>query len=301
MSLVSIIIPAFDAGRFINRALNGVLSQTHAGWELIVVEDGTHDDTEALVRAFAARVTQSVRYENNGTNLGVSAARNRAMALATGETIAFLDADDWWTPEHLSSGLETLERGAGFCFSGFHIFDEPSQTVMESLTPGLPPGGDVVESLFKSNFIQTSSLVMLSRKAALNGGNFDTKLKVGEDCDYWMRVLAHGATPACTQKQTCYYTKHGASAMAKTLMVAEHGVKFYRKHLQSDFLQKSLRGSLYARSLWIYGRLLQRQNPALARSLFLEAWRTRPMELRYLAYALAAAGLMLLRRDSSVP
>ena len=76
--LVSIVIPAFNAGRFIGRALNSVLAQSHAKWEIVVVEDGTHDETESVVREFAASVSQSVRYENNGSNLGVSATRNRA-------------------------------------------------------------------------------------------------------------------------------------------------------------------------------------------------------------------------------
>ena len=79
MPLVSIVIPAFNAGRFIGRALNGVLAQTHAEWEVVVVEDGTHDETEAVVREFAGSVSQPVRYENNGVNLGVSVTRNRAL------------------------------------------------------------------------------------------------------------------------------------------------------------------------------------------------------------------------------
>ncbi len=286
--LVTIVIPAYHAGAFIRRALDGVLAQTHGAWEVVVVEDGTRDETEAVVRQFAATVSQSVRYENNGANCGVSATRNRAMALARGSVIAFLDADDRWTPEHLASGLETLDKGAELCFSGFHIFYETTQTVVESSVPDRSLLENPLARLFESNFIQTSSLVMMRRETAEKAGGFDGDLKVGEDCDYWMRALSSGARLACTGKLTCYYTKHGESAMTKTLMVAEHSVKFYRKHLHSAFLPASLRTSYYATSLCNYGRLIGRKNPVLARALFWEAWKIRPGDLRYPAYVLRA-------------
>jgi len=293
--MVSIIIPAYNAGRFIRRALDSVLAQTHGEWEVVVVEDGTHDETEAVVQQFAAGVAQAVRYDNNGSNRGVSATRNRAMALAKGSVFAFLDADDRWTPEHLATGLETLERGADLCFSGFHIFDEATQTVTGSFVSDETLMENPLPRLFESNFIQTSSLVMMRREAAEKAGGFDVDLKVGEDCDYWLRALSQGGRLACTGKSTCYYAKHGESAMAKTLMVAEHAVKFYRKHLQSAFLPESLRKSHYASSLWNYGRLIGHQNPVLARTLFLEAWKTRPLDFRYPAYALRASALVMLR------
>jgi len=136
----------------------------------------------------------------------------------------------------------------------------------------------------------------MRREAAEKAGGFDVELKVGEDCDYWLRAISQGARLACTGEATCYYTKHGESAMAKTLVVAEHSVKFYRKHLQSAFLPASLRKGYYAGSLWNYGRLIGRQNRALARTLFLEAWKTCPWDFRYPAYALRACALGLLRR-----
>jgi len=286
MPLVSIVIPAFRAGRFINRALSGVLGQTHTEWEVIVVEDGTHDETESEVRQFAATVSQNVHYENNGFNLGVSATRNRAMARAKGSVIAFLDADDRWTPDHLASGLATLEQGADICFSGFYLFDEASQQVVGNSMPSLSRIGNPLHALFESNFIQTSSLVMVRREAAEKAGGFDAELRVGEDCDYWMRIISKGCKLDCTESLSCFYSKHESSAMANTLVVAEHAVKFYRKHLQSDFLPLSLRKEHYAKSLWNYGRLVRQQDPSLARSLFLEAWKSRPFCLRYCAYSI---------------
>ena len=129
---------------------------------------------------------------------------------------------------------------------------------------------------------------MVRRDAAQKAGGFDSELRVGEDCDYWMSILACGAKLAYTRKRTCFYTKHAASAMSKTLMVAEHGVKFYRKHLQSAFLPEALRKRQYSGSLVNYGRLSQRENPVFARSLFLEAWSVQPLDWRCPVFAAAA-------------
>lgn len=297
MPLVSIIIPAFQAARFIARALESVRAQSHAQWEIVVIEDGSHDGTETIVREFAATVGQPVRYENNGANLGVSTSRNRAMALACGEFIAFLDADDWWTPEHLASGLQTLGAGADICCSGFYLYDQPGQQVTGTLVPEAALFENPLVSLFQSNFIQTCSLVLVRREVARTCGGFDADLKVGEDCDYWMTILSRGYRLTCTGAPTCYYTKHGQSAMSQSLRVAEQGVQFYRKHLKSDFLPEPLRKSCYAKSLWIHGRLIGHQDPRLALSLFLDAWQVCPLDLRYGAYALRAWGMTWFKRS----
>ena len=100
---ISVLIAAYEADRFIPNALASVAGQTHLDWELVVVEDGSRDTTEALVKAFAATVApRHVRYANLGVNQGVAAARNRLLELFTGEAVAFLDADDRWRPDHLS-------------------------------------------------------------------------------------------------------------------------------------------------------------------------------------------------------
>src|SRR4051812_16700052 len=101
---ISVLIAAYRAAPFLPAALACVTAQTHADWELIVVEDGSHDGTEELVRAFAATHSPArrVTYDNLGENRGVAAARNRLLSLAQGEAVAFLDADDEWQPTHLA-------------------------------------------------------------------------------------------------------------------------------------------------------------------------------------------------------
>ncbi|MCP5940057.1 glycosyltransferase family 2 protein, partial [Klebsiella pneumoniae] len=83
---------------------------------------GSNDGSEAIVRAAAATSSQPIRYENLGTNYGVAATRNRLMELAEGEIFAFLDADDWWTPEHLAAAAACFKAGVGVVVTGVRTF-----------------------------------------------------------------------------------------------------------------------------------------------------------------------------------
>jgi glycosyltransferase involved in cell wall biosynthesis len=103
--LVSVVIPAHNAERFIDEAIDSVLEQAHQRLEVVVVDDGSTDGTAARVRAYG----DQVRYVHQ-TNAGVGAARNRGLALAAGDYIAFLDADDVWHPEKLEVELEIAAR-----------------------------------------------------------------------------------------------------------------------------------------------------------------------------------------------
>src|SRR3954463_655146 len=121
---ISVLIAAYRAAPFLPAALACVAGQTHPDWELIVVEDGSHDGTEDLVRAFGiAHPGQRVVYDNLGENRGVAAARNRLLSLAAGEAVAFLDADDEWQPSHLADLARVLADGAALAISGIELWD----------------------------------------------------------------------------------------------------------------------------------------------------------------------------------
>jgi glycosyltransferase involved in cell wall biosynthesis len=112
---VSVIIPFLDAERFLEEAVRSVLAQTYSGWELLLVDDGSHDRSTAIARQFAAAQPDRIRYlkhpdhEMRGPR-GPSASRNLAIAHARGEYVAFLDADDIWLPEKLERQVPLLDR-----------------------------------------------------------------------------------------------------------------------------------------------------------------------------------------------
>ena len=108
--LVSVIMPAFNAERYIGKALESLCAQTYTNWELVVTLDGSADATGRMVAEFERQAPRNVTLLEHAQSQGPSAARNTAMDAAKGEYIAFLDADDFWTPEH----LEMLAR----CWTG---------------------------------------------------------------------------------------------------------------------------------------------------------------------------------------
>jgi len=290
---ISVLIAAYQADSTIARALASVAAQTHADWELIVVEDGSHDGTETLVLAAAAAGPQPVRYENLGTNQGVAAARNRLLQLATGDAVAFLDADDWWSPDHLQHGAASLAAGAGLVATGVRTFDLVTQRTITEVQPPAELETDPVGTLFTESVIITSSCVLLARAAVAATGGFDPGLRVGEDRDYWLRAALAGGSFAITPGATCHYAKHAGSAMGATLLVAAQDVHFYEKHFHLDAVSAAVRRRLLARSLANEGRLLRATDPRASARLLWRAWRLTPWDLALVPHLAISGGLTL--------
>ncbi len=286
---VSVLIAAYHAAAFLPEALDALRAQTHRTWELIVVEDGSRDGTERLVLDFAAEVDQPVRYENLGTNRGVAAARNRLLALAEGDIVAFLDADDVWSPSHLASLVAALAHGAAVAFSGIELWDGFAHRSLGTYQPHHDLVARPRPGLFLRSFIQTSSCVALPRRTVARTGAFDPTLRIGEDRDYWFRALADDGVLACTGANTCRYTKHPGSSMTRTLRVAEDTVRFYEKHAGATDVPGSLRRRMLADARLTLARLLFREDPLAARQLGWRAWRSAPSRLHLLAWCLYAS------------
>src|SRR5277367_6547413 len=109
MPRVSIITPAYNAAQYLSAAIDSVVAQTYTDWELIIIDDGSTDETRALVHSYLPSLSESLRYLYQ-SNRGQTAARNTGIKLARGEFIATLDADDLWLPTRLARGLAVMDR-----------------------------------------------------------------------------------------------------------------------------------------------------------------------------------------------
>ena len=286
---VSILIACYHAEAFLADALESVRAQLHTDWELIVVEDGSHDGTERLVREFGATVSQPVRYDNLGDNRGVAAARNRLLQLATGENVAFLDADDLWRPKHLATLVACLQQGHTLACSGIELWDGTAGRSLGSYRPRADWVQAPRRSLYAHSFIQTSSCVALPRTSVARTGPFDESLRIGEDRDYWFRALAAGGTLGSTGEDPCRYTKHAGSSMTRTLRVAEDSLRFAEKHALAHDLPALLRRRVLGEARWNFARLLRRSNPGAAARLGWDAWRAAPWRPVLLFWCIAAS------------
>lgn len=191
---VTVIMPAYNAAQFIEDAIRSVMTQTVSDWELLVIDDGSRDDTCKIVEGLAAEDSR-VKLLRNEQNMGVANTRNRGLSLCRGEFVAFLDSDDIWLPEKLENQLERLENtGASLCYTSYGIMDDA----------GNPSRGDYLvpekadyRKLLKENVIGCST-VMLRRKDAQHY-RFETTLH-HEDYALWLRMLKDGIRAAgCTE------------------------------------------------------------------------------------------------------
>lgn len=184
MSLVSVVIPCYNAARFLPGAIESALAQTHRDREIIVVDDGSSDETPAVARAYGDRVAY-----HRQDNRGAAAARNRGMELARGEFIAFLDADDVWFPTKLEEELGLLARNPalGAVYTDCFSIDSAGKITGFYLARNLPRNPDAAVELFIRDFIPNSTL-LFRREALRTVGFSDPAVWLEEDLDYKIRL-----------------------------------------------------------------------------------------------------------------
>lgn len=184
--VISVIIPVYNGAKTVRETIESVLNQTYHDFEIIVINDGSQDDTLAIINSIQNQKIQLFSYPN----AGLSASRNRGFARARGEFIAFLDADDLWTTDKLESQLTALQQNpqAAVAYSWTDHIDECSQFLRPASYTSC--SGNVYERLLIGNFISCGSNTLIRTQALSNVGGFDESLKAAEDWDMWLRLAA---------------------------------------------------------------------------------------------------------------
>jgi len=262
---VSICIPAYNSGAFIFETLESIRAQTYSSWELIVTDNGSIDDTEAIVRQFAGTVDQSITFKKNEHNLGLAANRNAGILLARAEWVALLDSDDLWLPEHLETCMQvSSETGAELIHSGSLLFDSDSRAFISLRAPTEEDILELPLSLFGLYIIQPSS-VLMSRQLWRRAGRFDSSLVHGnEDVDMWLRCARAGASIVYTRRETLLYRKHARALSTNSLQMAQDAARVFHKHLYWSSIPLDFRLARCAKAWSDSARLQWRSNPKLA-------------------------------------
>ncbi|MEM8677629.1 MAG: glycosyltransferase [Cyanobacteria bacterium P01_G01_bin.67] len=186
MTKISVIIPAYNAENTILTTVNSVLQQTHQDLEIIIINDGSSDRTEKILNDIKDSRLEVYSYENGG----ISTAKNRGIDLATGDYIAFLDADDCWTKDKLATQFLALEKNtqAGLAYSWVY-FQYETEAKSYADTSGYLTG-DIYPDLLLKNFLHTSSNPLIKTSVIKEIGCFIPELKVAEDWDLFLRIAA---------------------------------------------------------------------------------------------------------------
>jgi glycosyltransferase involved in cell wall biosynthesis len=187
---ISVVIPAYNAGAFIERAVRSVLAQSRPADEIIVVDDGSRDNTADVVGRFSDQV-KLIRQ----ANAGVSAARNAGICAAAGDWITFLDADDEWLPDYLKKQIELLSRNPHLVWSAANYetcCDNRHAAEMDpALAERLLGGSDYFADYFEAysrGFVGCSDTMLIRKTVLLEAGLFPVNLRIAEDIDLWWRI-----------------------------------------------------------------------------------------------------------------
>ena len=214
-TLVSIIIPAYNAERYIEETIKSALAQTHRNYEIIVVDDGSIDSTVKIVESFG-NVIRLYKRENSG----VSNARNFAVSVAKGQWIAFLDADDLWEPDKLDTQVRCIDDARWSHTNSLYIGEgQNGCTSRSDLTRQY--GGSIYEKLLTSNFITTSTVIM-EKALFVEIGGFDESLVALEDWMVWIEASKISRVSYQSEILTKYRVYSGSTSRKAKYMLPLH-------------------------------------------------------------------------------
>jgi len=277
MSTVSVIIPTFNRRDYLPIALNSVLAQTYRDYEIIVIDDGSSDDTREILTPYA----KSIRYFYQ-ENRGIAGARNRGIGESRGACIALLDSDDYWLPRKLEHQIAYLKENPQWGMVATRCSSISADgRFRKQNRPG--KSGWILTDLFRSNFIRTSS-AMITRECLDRVGCFDESLPECEEYDLWLRIARHYPIAFINEPLTVYTDNpHGVS----TDSLAGRLVRL--KVLEKEYLKECIPQGLYrkrlARNYHYVGRhYLKRGERFEGKKYLKQALSLNPLDLKNLLH-----------------
>ncbi len=299
--LVSVVIPSFNHESYVVEAIDSVLGQTLDDLELIVIDDGSSDDSVDRIRAGLERAAEGgppcrlVTRENRG----IARTLNEGLALSRGRYFAYLDSDDTWEPTRLERQLAALQQAgpdAVACFSDGWIVDAAGHRMGRFGRHFPYRGGDIYRDLFLSRFMPSSPTSLFVREALEAAGSFDER-RAKVDYDVWLRVARLG-TVAYVPEPLGSWRHHGGNfSSAHPEQMLRSCLSTVRAALESDStlapLRRQAEGRQRARAAVSYydGLDLRRARAEAVLALRLHPWQRgawRTLALSFLGPSLIA-------------
>ncbi|PSB52488.1 glycosyl transferase [filamentous cyanobacterium Phorm 6] len=251
---VSVIIPAYNCERYISIAVESAIEQTYQDWEIIVIDDGSTDNTRQILEPYRD-VIQYVYQENQGAAM----ARNRACELAKGEFLAFLDADDFFLPEKLAKQIACFEAdpSLGMVQNGWLMVDETGKDICASLPWEAAPNLDLETFVVYKNV--RPSAMMLRREWWERLGGFDPRFPPTEDLDFALRLALKGCKCVWLKEILTCYRQHDQNLMSggpKVMKSMETVMEqFFARPDLPDRIRKLKKAERYKCLVWIAWRM----------------------------------------------
>ena len=270
MPKVSIIMPVFNGGAYIRESIKSVLAQTFTDFELLIVDDGSTDDTATIIRDEYQR--QSIHFFQQ-TNQGPSAARNLALRHAQGRFIAFLDADDIWKPNKLEQQLPLFTNpNVGVVYGNAEFLGKTIEGKENFFAINEPARGVITQKLLEKNFIPMLTVVIRTDIFHELVG-FDPHLRAAEDYDLWLRASLLTEFDF-TENLIAKYRIHPTAITQKSaLMWQSELMTLWKMWCQSGHsLNAGMQNKLANRLVTLADKVSTINRP-LAKEIFWKVWR----------------------------
>ncbi|WKV08014.1 glycosyltransferase family 2 protein [Thermoanaerobacterium sp. CMT5567-10] len=219
---VSIIIPVYNAEKFIAETIKSVLHQTYTNWEMILVDDYSSDDSQKIINCFAQKDNR-IKYIRLEKNCGAAVARNTGLEIAKGRYIAFLDSDDLWEPNKLEKQIKFMEENKiGFSFTSYRLIDEEGNDLNKIVTV---PNKVNYNNLLKNTIIGCLT-VMIDKNII---GDFRMPLvRAGQDTATWLSILRRGFEAYGINEPLAKYRKVSGSISSNKIKALKRSWNIYK-------------------------------------------------------------------------
>lgn len=208
MLSISAVVPAYNAIKYLEKAILSLVNQTEKPDEIIIVDDGSQDNTLELINKLAVKY-KCIKVIEQKKNFGVSIARNVAINRASGDWVLFLDADDECSETLLETYIQEIEKGSfEAIYSSYYQINEVSQIVSEPIVGrSLNSTQGFCDILVRNPIISPSGL-LIKRKTLLDLEGFDTSMRLNEDVDLWVRLLDEGCKIKHVEQPLSFIRRH---------------------------------------------------------------------------------------------
>jgi len=233
MSRVAVVIPTFNLAQYLPEAVESALSQEGIETEVVVIDDGSTDDTRAVLDTFGERIRVV-----HQTNSGAASARNRGLAESSSENVCFLDGDDILHPNALATLQSALDADAdvGVAYSGWVVVDETGRETGKSTLD--MPSGDVFRKIVEKNTVGLPGSALVRRSIAEEAGGFDASLAQMEDWDFWVRCAMRSRFAFIPEHLVDYRQRAGGKSrrLAERRRVGEAILRKFETYHQQGLL-----------------------------------------------------------------
>jgi len=270
MPRVSVIIPTYNRAKYISEAIGSIMSQTYNDYEIIVVDDGSTDNTKEVLKKYKEKIKYVCQ-----KNQGSAAARNRGVKESRGEFIAFVDSDDLLMPRCFELQVQALEKNpqAAFAYGKSGLVDEGGRCIKKIFSTKKRRSGNIFEDLLFGSCIRTDTAMF--RKACFNDiGGYDKSLLRAQDWDMYLRMCKKYEV-VFIDEVVAQYRYHGSNSVRDTEMLLNFVLKIMNKH-KGCFKDHPHRSHIYSEYGWEF---IQKGRKERGKELILESLKLDPEQL----------------------